>query len=123
MPPRSAMARIVVPFMSPVSLKARRAALRIELRRASAVRRRARGGSAVAVACFGMASPGRVEVSERALPTVGSPDVKVAVAYDAGAPLVLEDLPEPAVGPRDVRVRIAASGICHTDLNVIEGRS
>jgi S-(hydroxymethyl)glutathione dehydrogenase/alcohol dehydrogenase len=45
------------------------------------------------------------------------------VAYEAGAPLVVEDVPVPAVGPRDVLVRIAASGICHTDLNVIEGRS
>jgi S-(hydroxymethyl)glutathione dehydrogenase/alcohol dehydrogenase len=49
--------------------------------------------------------------------------VKVAVAYEPNTPLVLEDLPEPEVGARDVRVRIAASGICHTDLNVIEGRS
>jgi S-(hydroxymethyl)glutathione dehydrogenase / alcohol dehydrogenase len=49
--------------------------------------------------------------------------VRVAVAYDAGQPLVLEDLAVPAIGPRDVLVRIAASGICHTDLNVIEGRS
>jgi S-(hydroxymethyl)glutathione dehydrogenase/alcohol dehydrogenase len=49
--------------------------------------------------------------------------VKVAVAYEAGRPLVLEDLPVPAIGPRDVLVRIAASGICHTDLTVIEGRS
>ncbi len=49
--------------------------------------------------------------------------MRVAVAYEAGAPLALEDLPEPKVGPRDVRVRIAASGICHTDLNVIDGHS
>ncbi len=49
--------------------------------------------------------------------------MKVAVAYEAGKPLVLEDLPVPAVGPRDVLVRIAAGGICHTDLTVIDGRS
>jgi len=49
--------------------------------------------------------------------------MKVAVAYEVGRPLVVEDLPTPAIGPRDVLVRIAASGICHTDLNVIEGRS
>lgn len=49
--------------------------------------------------------------------------MKVAVAYEAGRPLVLEDLPVPAVGRRDVLVRVAASGICHTDLTVIEGRS
>jgi S-(hydroxymethyl)glutathione dehydrogenase/alcohol dehydrogenase len=49
--------------------------------------------------------------------------VRVAVAYQAGKPLVLEDLAPPKVGPRDVLVRIAASGICHTDLNVINGRA
>lgn len=49
--------------------------------------------------------------------------MKVAVAYEPGAPLVLEELSEPSVGPRDVRVRVAASGICHTDLNVIDGHS
>jgi S-(hydroxymethyl)glutathione dehydrogenase/alcohol dehydrogenase len=49
--------------------------------------------------------------------------MRVAVAYEVGQPLVVEDLPTPAIGPRDVLVRIAASGICHTDLNVIEGRS
>ena len=49
--------------------------------------------------------------------------MKVAVAYEAGKPLVLEDLDVPSVGPRDVLVRISASGICHTDLNVINGLS
>lgn len=45
------------------------------------------------------------------------------MAYEVGRPVVVEDLPSPPLGPRDVRVRITASGICHTDLHVIEGRS
>lgn len=49
--------------------------------------------------------------------------MKVAVAYRAGEPLVVEELPQPEVGPRDVLVRLKASGICHTDLNVIAGQS
>jgi S-(hydroxymethyl)glutathione dehydrogenase / alcohol dehydrogenase len=49
--------------------------------------------------------------------------MKVAVAYETGQPLVLEDLPVPDVGPRDVLVRVTASGVCHTDLNVINGLS
>lgn len=49
--------------------------------------------------------------------------MRVAVAYETGQPLVLEDLPVPAIGPRDVLVRVTASGICHTDLNVISGLS
>ena len=49
--------------------------------------------------------------------------MKVAVAYEVGDPLVLEDLPTPAIGPNDVLVRLSASGICHTDLTVIRGLS
>lgn len=47
--------------------------------------------------------------------------MRVAVSYEADRPLVVEDLDLPAVGSRDVLVRIAASGICHTDLTVIKG--
>src|SRR5581483_7159842 len=49
--------------------------------------------------------------------------VKAAVAYEPGRPLVIEDVPVPDIGPRDVLVAIAASGICHTDLTVINGQS
>jgi len=49
--------------------------------------------------------------------------MRVAVAYEPGQPLVVEDLEPRPIGPRDVLVRIAASGICHTDLTVIAGRS
>jgi S-(hydroxymethyl)glutathione dehydrogenase/alcohol dehydrogenase len=49
--------------------------------------------------------------------------VRAAVAYVAGAPLVVETLPQPEIGARDVFVRLTASGICHTDLNVIQGLS
>ena len=49
--------------------------------------------------------------------------MRVAVAYEPGEPLVVEDLEPAGLGPRDVLVRIAASGICHTDLTVIAGRS
>jgi S-(hydroxymethyl)glutathione dehydrogenase / alcohol dehydrogenase len=47
--------------------------------------------------------------------------MKVAVAYELGQPLVIEDLGLPLIGPNDVLVRLAASGICHTDLAAIEG--
>jgi S-(hydroxymethyl)glutathione dehydrogenase/alcohol dehydrogenase len=47
--------------------------------------------------------------------------MRVAVAYELGRPLVVEDLAQPAIGPNDVLVRLAASGICHTDLAAIEG--
>ncbi|MWA03529.1 alcohol dehydrogenase catalytic domain-containing protein [Actinomadura sp. LD22] len=49
--------------------------------------------------------------------------MKVAIAYEVGGPAVIEDLPVPKIGPRDVLVKVSASGICHTDLNVINGLS
>ncbi len=49
--------------------------------------------------------------------------MKAAVAYEIGQPLVVEELPMPDVGPSDVRVRVTASGICHTDLTIINGLS
>jgi S-(hydroxymethyl)glutathione dehydrogenase / alcohol dehydrogenase len=48
-------------------------------------------------------------------------ELRAAVAYEIGRPLEVEDVETAPVGPRDVLVRVAASGICHTDLSVIEG--
>ena len=39
------------------------------------------------------------------------------------APLHLAELPEPAPGPGDVLVRVAVCGVCHTELDEIEGRT
>jgi S-(hydroxymethyl)glutathione dehydrogenase/alcohol dehydrogenase len=47
--------------------------------------------------------------------------VRAAVAYRAGQPLSVEEVDLLPLGPRDVLVRVAASGICHTDLSVIAG--
>lgn len=47
--------------------------------------------------------------------------MRAAVSYEVGAPLIVQDLPLPSVGPNDVLVRVAASGICHTDVAAIEG--
>lgn len=38
-------------------------------------------------------------------------------------PLVLRDVTEPSPGPGEVLVRVSACGVCHTDLDVIEGRT
>ncbi|NLF68386.1 MAG: alcohol dehydrogenase catalytic domain-containing protein [Candidatus Anammoximicrobium sp.] len=47
--------------------------------------------------------------------------MKAAVQECAQAPLVLQDVPVPGVGPREVRVRVRACGVCHTDLHLGEG--
>src|SRR5215831_9509663 len=36
-------------------------------------------------------------------------------------PLVPRDLPDPRPGPGEIAVRVAACGVCRTDLHVIEG--
>lgn len=47
--------------------------------------------------------------------------MKAAVLERAQQPLVLTDVPSPALGPGDVLVRIRACGVCHTDLHVADG--
>lgn len=37
------------------------------------------------------------------------------------APLQFEDLPVPEPGPGEVRLRVRACGVCHTDLHLVEG--
>jgi len=38
-----------------------------------------------------------------------------------GAPLQAETRPDPAPGPEEVRIRVAACGVCRTDLHVADG--
>ena len=38
------------------------------------------------------------------------------------APLELVDLPVPKPGPKDILIKIAACGVCRTELDQIEGR-
>jgi S-(hydroxymethyl)glutathione dehydrogenase/alcohol dehydrogenase len=44
-----------------------------------------------------------------------------AVLHAAGAPLAIERVSASALAPSDVLVRLRAAGLCHTDLEVIEG--
>ena len=44
-----------------------------------------------------------------------------AVLPEAGQPLQLEQIPIPAPRAGEVLVRVAACGVCHTDLHVIKG--
>ena len=47
--------------------------------------------------------------------------MKAAVVRKFGAPLVIEEAPIPTVGPGQILVKIAATGVCHTDLHAAEG--
>ena len=46
---------------------------------------------------------------------------KATVLHETGAPLTVEDVKISGLKPGDVLVRVYASGLCHTDLEVIEG--
>lgn len=47
--------------------------------------------------------------------------MKAAVIREFGAPLTIEDMPVPEPGPGQIVVKIAATGVCHTDLHVADG--
>ena len=47
--------------------------------------------------------------------------MKAAVVREFGKPLVIEEVPVPDPGPGQILVKIAASGVCHTDLHAAEG--
>jgi S-(hydroxymethyl)glutathione dehydrogenase / alcohol dehydrogenase len=47
--------------------------------------------------------------------------MKAAVLHEFGAAAVVEELELRQLRPHEVRVRIAASGVCHTDLSIRDG--
>ncbi|MCB0577817.1 MAG: alcohol dehydrogenase AdhP [Phaeodactylibacter sp.] len=47
--------------------------------------------------------------------------MKAAVVHEFGKPLSIESVSVPRPGPGQVLVRVAASGVCHTDLHAADG--
>lgn len=47
--------------------------------------------------------------------------MKAAVLYELGEPLRLEEVSLQPPGPGEVRVRVMAAGVCHSDLHAING--
>lgn len=48
---------------------------------------------------------------------------KITDLSETDQPLILEDLPKPIPGPDDVLIRVVVCGVCHTELDEIEGRT
>ncbi len=44
-----------------------------------------------------------------------------AVVFESPGQLMVKDLPDPTPGPKDVLIRVAAVGMCGTDIHVFEG--
>jgi S-(hydroxymethyl)glutathione dehydrogenase/alcohol dehydrogenase len=47
--------------------------------------------------------------------------VRAALVRGIGEPVRIVELDLPALGPHDVRVRLAAAGVCHSDLSMLDG--
>ena len=47
--------------------------------------------------------------------------MKAMVLNRLGVPLALTERPDPTPGPREVLVKVAACGVCRTDLHVVDG--
>src|SRR6516162_10503580 len=65
------------------------------------------------VRCWGRSSLADGKREERAM--------KAAVLYEVNKPLVIEDVSISKPGPREVLLRTAYAGLCHSDLHFIEG--
>lgn len=48
---------------------------------------------------------------------------RIASLEDNPEPLQFADIPAPSPGPHEVRVRVSTCGVCHTELDEIEGRA
>lgn len=48
---------------------------------------------------------------------------KISLLQDNPSPLVLVEIPTPKPKPKEILVKISACGICHTELDEIEGRT
>ncbi|MBZ0187649.1 MAG: zinc-binding dehydrogenase [Candidatus Obscuribacterales bacterium] len=46
--------------------------------------------------------------------------MKAAVLVKAGEKLQVKEMPDPKAGPQEVVIKVAACGVCHTDLHYIE---
>ncbi|MBI5576983.1 MAG: alcohol dehydrogenase catalytic domain-containing protein [Deltaproteobacteria bacterium] len=47
--------------------------------------------------------------------------MKAAVCESFGKPLVMSELPVPDPGPDEALIRVAACGVCHSDLHLVDG--
>jgi propanol-preferring alcohol dehydrogenase len=49
------------------------------------------------------------------------PAMRAMVLEAPGRPLALRELPEPEEGPREIKLRVRACGVCRTDLHLLDG--
>ena len=47
--------------------------------------------------------------------------MRAAIFVGEGKPLAVEDVTPLPAGPKDVTVQVLASGVCHSDLSIVNG--
>src|SRR5262249_62312863 len=47
--------------------------------------------------------------------------MQAAVVREFGKPLVIQEVDIPTPGPGEILVKVAATGVCHTDLHALDG--
>jgi propanol-preferring alcohol dehydrogenase len=52
---------------------------------------------------------------------MGKKRMRAGVVRAFGKPLSIEEIPIPTPGPGEVLIKVAASGVCHTDLHAANG--
>jgi Zn-dependent alcohol dehydrogenase len=52
---------------------------------------------------------------------MGKKRMRTGVVRAFGTPLSIEEIPIPTPGPGEVLIKVAASGVCHTDLHAANG--
>src|SRR4029079_18333095 len=60
----------------------------------------------------------RLPLSLKPAPTWGGSDMRARVKAEAGEGLVMRDEPVPKIGPDDILIKVAKTGICGTDLHI-----
>ncbi len=59
--------------------------------------------------------------THRGQSTPGVRGYQAAVVHDFASPLSVEHVPWRDLAPRQVRVKVEASGLCHTDIHAAHG--
>ncbi|MFL5938246.1 MAG: alcohol dehydrogenase AdhP [Gaiellaceae bacterium] len=62
-----------------------------------------------------------VETDQAQRATTGAATYTAAVVHDFAEPLVIEQVPARALEPGQIRVKVVASGLCHTDIHAAHG--
>jgi propanol-preferring alcohol dehydrogenase len=62
-----------------------------------------------------------METNQRVVEQASKATYEAAVVHDFAEPLVVQQISAPELGPGQIRVKVEASGLCHTDIHAAHG--